>query len=82
MIAALPFAQAGMLLRREFSDGPLATITSGVPEEAADSLRAMYGLDLYIGDWSVPAWFVLAVLVTITIVCAALSSRRIRRRIR
>lgn len=81
VISALPFAQAGMLLRREFSDGTLTTITAGVPE-AEDALRTTYGLDLQIGDWPVPVWFVLLTLVAITVVCAALSSGRIRRRIR
>lgn len=81
VIAALPFAQAGMLLRREFSDQTLAAITAHAPGADA-SLRAMYGLDLQIGGWSVPAWFVVAALAGITIVCAALSAGRIRRRIR
>lgn len=80
-IAALPFAQAGMLLRREFSDQTLAAITADAPD-AEESLRAMYGLDLHIGGWAVPAWFVVAALAAIAIVCAALSAGRIRRRIR
>ncbi|MET0780932.1 MAG: ABC transporter permease [Microbacterium sp.] len=79
--SALPFAQAGMLLRREFSDATLATMTAEVPG-AAGPLRAVYGLDLHVGDWSVDAWFVVAVLLTITVVCTALSAVRIRRRIR
>lgn len=81
VIAALPFAQVGMLLRREFSDQTLAAITAHASSADA-SLRATYGLDLQIGDWAVPAWFVVALLVGITIVCAALSAGRIRRRIR
>lgn len=81
VVAALPFAQAGMLLRREFSDQTLAVMTAEAPE-AEEALRAMYGLDLQIGDWWVPAWFVVVVLVGITIVCTALSAGRIRRRIR
>lgn len=81
VIAALPFAQAGMLLRREFSDQTLAAITADTPG-AEEPLRAMYGLDLQIGDWFVPSWFVVAALAAITIVCAALSAGRIRRRIR
>lgn len=79
--SALPFAQAGMLLRREFSDATLATMTAEVPE-ASGPLRAVYGLDLQVGDWSVQAWFVLAALLTITVVCTTLSAVRIRSRIR
>lgn len=81
VVAALPFAQAGMLLRREFSDETLAVITAEAPG-AEESLRAFYGLDLTVGDWSVPAPFVVALLVAITIVCTALSAVRIRSRIR
>ena len=81
VVAALPFAQAGMLLRREFSEGTLATITADAPG-AEEPLRAFYGLDLTIGDWAVPAWFVIGVLVAITLVCTILSAMRIRRRIR
>lgn len=81
VVAALPFAQAGMLLRREFSQETLATMTDGAPE-AEEALRAMYGLDLQIGDWWVPAWFVVVALVGIAILCTVLSSGRIRRRIR
>lgn len=81
VVAALPFAQAGMLLRREFSDGTLAEMTAELPG-AAEPLRAVYGLDLTVGDWSVPAWFVVVMLLLITIVCTALSAVRIRRRIR
>lgn len=81
VVAALPFAQAGMLLRREFSEGTLATITADAPG-AEVPLRAFYGLDLTIGDWAVSAWFVIGVLVAIALVCTILSAVRIRRRIR
>ncbi|MFF2634108.1 ABC transporter permease [Microbacterium sp. NPDC058021] len=81
VVAALPFAQAGMLLRRQFSDGALATITADAPG-AEEQLRLLYGLDLQIGDWTVTAWFVVAALVALTIVCTALSAVRIRSRIR
>ena len=81
VVSALPFAQAGMLLRREFSDETMAVITADAPG-AEESLRLMYGLDLQIGDWSVPAWFVIAVLVGLSLVCTALSAGRMRGRIR
>ena len=81
VVATLPFAQAGMLLRREFSEETLAVITSGAPG-AEEPLRAFYGLDLSIGDWAVPAWFVVVVLVVISLVCTVLSAVRIRGRIK
>ncbi|WP_292831470.1 ABC transporter permease [Microbacterium sp.] len=81
VVAALPFAQAGMLLRREFSGETLATMTADAPG-AVDALRAMYGLDLQIGTWPVPAWFVVMILAGIAITCTALSAARIRGRIR
>lgn len=81
VVAALPFAQAGMLLRREFSDATLAVITADSPGSDA-ALRSLYGLDVQIEQWPVPGWFVIAVLAAITIVCAVLSAVRIRHRIR
>lgn len=81
VVAALPFAQAGMLLRQTFSGGTLESITQGAPEAEA-ALRTTYGLDLRVGDWDVPVWFVLAMLVVVAAVCTALSATRIRSRIR
>jgi multidrug/hemolysin transport system permease protein len=81
VVAALPFAQAGMLLRREFSDGTLAVITADAPG-AEETLRAFYGMDLSVGDWAVPAWFVVVFLIAIAVVCTVLSAVRIRGRIR
>lgn len=80
-VAALPFAQTGMLLRREFAGDTLATITADAPG-AEDTLRAVYGLDLTVGDWAVPTWFVITVLLAIAVVCTVLSAVRIRGRIR
>lgn len=80
VVSALPFAQAGMLLRREFAGESLATLTADAPG-AEEELAAMYGLDLAIGDWAVPAWFVVAVLAGLAVVCTAVSARLIRRRI-
>lgn len=81
VVAALPFAQAGMLLRREFTAETLATITADAPG-AEDTLRPFYGIDLTVGDWAVPAWFVVALMLGITVICTVLSAVRIRRRIR
>ena len=81
VVAALPFAQAGMLLRREFSDGTLAAITADAPG-ADEALRAFYGIDLSVGEVPVSAWFVVALLVGITVLCTVLSAVRIRSRIR
>ncbi len=81
VVAALPFAQAGMLLRREFAGDTLAQMTADVPD-AREALRAVYGLDLSIGDWAVPAWFVVVVLVALAAVCTVLSAVRTRLRIR
>jgi multidrug/hemolysin transport system permease protein len=81
VVAALPFAQAGMLLRREFSDATLSEMTADAPG-AAEPLRLTYGLDLEIAGWAVPGWLVVLVLVTLTVVCTTLAAGRIRRRIR
>lgn len=81
VVAALPFAQTGMLLRREFSGDALETITQGAPG-AQQALRDVYGLDLYVGDWAVPPVFVVGALVALAIACTVLSAALIRRRIR
>jgi multidrug/hemolysin transport system permease protein len=81
VVAILPFAQAGMLLRREFTGETLPAITADAPG-AEETLRAFYGIDLTVGDWSVPAWFVVGVLLAITVVCTILSAVRMRGRIR
>jgi multidrug/hemolysin transport system permease protein len=80
-VAALPFAQAGMLLRREFAGETLAVITADAPG-AEETIRAFYGLDLSVGDWAVSTWFVVGILAAIAVVCTAISAVRIRRRIR
>ncbi|GLI25801.1 ABC transporter permease [Agromyces rhizosphaerae] len=81
ILSAMPFAQAGMLLRREFSDETLEVMTAGAPG-AAEPLRLFFGLDLVVGDWAVPVGFVVAVMVAIAVACTALSAVRIRGRIR
>ena len=80
-VAALPFAQAGMLLRREFSDDTLARITAEVPEAEA-SLRAVYGLDLSVGEMDVAPAVILGILVVVSFVCTAISVARTRSRLR
>lgn len=81
VINALPFGQAGMLLRRDVTADSLAAMTGGIPE-AEDVLRQVYGIDAYVGDWLVPAGVAVAILMGLTVVCTALAALRIRARIR
>jgi len=81
VINALPFGQAGMMLRRDFTAESLSAMTGGTPE-AEDALRQVYGIDAYVGDWLVPAGVAVAILVGLTILCTALAALRIRARIR
>ena len=78
---ALPFGQAGMLLRREFTEDALPDMTSGVAQ-ADESVRATYGIDAMVGDWMVPSLVAIGILVALTVVCTALAAVRIRARIR
>lgn len=80
VINALPFAQSSMVLRREFTDGPLDTLAGGVPE-ASESIAIFYGIDLTVGDWTVTTLFVTAILGAMVVVFFALASARIRARI-
>lgn len=81
VINALPFGQAGMVLRRDFAAESLSAMTGGIAE-VEEALRQAYGIDAYVGDWLVPAGAVIAILVGLTIVCTALAALRIRARIR
>lgn len=79
-VSALPFAQSAMLLRREFTDGPLAALTDDA--RVADELRVFYGITLEVGEWTVPVLAAVAALVLLVVVGAALAAARIRARIR
>ena len=81
VINALPFGQAGMMLRRDFTAESLSVMTGGIPE-AEDALRQVYGIDAFVGDWLVPAGVAIVILVSLTILCTALAALRIRARIR
>ena len=80
-INALPFGQAGMLLRRDFTAQSVSAMAGPVPE-AGVALRRVYGIDAFVGDWLVPAGVVVAILICLTIVCTTLASARIRAQIR
>lgn len=79
-VSSLPFAQSAMLLRREFTAQPLATLAGDGP--AAEELRAYYGITLEVGDWSVSVAAAAAVLTLLAAVCTALAATRVRARIR
>lgn len=81
VINALPFGQAGMLLRRDITAESVSAMTGGIPE-ADDALRMVYGIDAYVGSWLVPGGFAIAILIALAIVCTALAAVRIRARIR
>jgi multidrug/hemolysin transport system permease protein len=81
VINALPFGQAGMLLRRDFTGESLPAMTGGIPQ-AEEALRQVYGIDAYVGHWVVPVSVVIATLIGLTVVCTALAALRIRARIR
>lgn len=80
-INSLPFGQAGMLLRREFTEETLPTMTGGV-SAADEQIRQTYGIDALVGDWMVPASFAIGVLIVVAIVSTVLAAIRIRSRIR
>ena len=81
VINALPFGQAGMVLRRDFTAQSLPAMTGGIPQ-AEDALRQVYGIDAYVGEWLVPAGVTVAILLGLTVVCTAVAALRIRARIR
>jgi multidrug/hemolysin transport system permease protein len=80
VVNALPFGQAGVLLRHEFTAETLPGLT-GASTEAEAMMRSVYGIDASVGEWVVPSAFIVVVLILLTVVCTALSSLRIRARI-
>lgn len=80
-VSALPFAQSAMLLRREFAADLLADLV-GENAQAVSELEEFYGLTLAVGDWIVPTWFAIALLLAIAVVFTSLAASRIRSRIR
>lgn len=81
VVSALPFAQSAMLFRQEYATDGLEALVGGQPEAVA-SLSDFYGITLSVGDWSVPVWFAVLVLVGMTVVFAAVAAVQIRSRIR
>jgi multidrug/hemolysin transport system permease protein len=81
VISALPFAQGGMLMRRQFSSTALDALTGG-NAQAMDSLRTFYGMDLSVGGAAVADWVAVGVLVVFAVGFTALAAGRIRSRLR
>ncbi|GGH42796.1 ABC transporter permease [Microbacterium album] len=80
-VSALPFAQAAMLLRQQFTSEALSDLVGG-QQAAIDGINAAYGITLSVGDWAVPVWFAAGVLAALAVVFTALAAARIRSRIR
>jgi len=80
VINALPFGQAATLIRAQLSEQTLLALTDGQPA-AADQLRAFFGITATIGDWAVPAGYVVGVLLTMAAVFTTLAALRMRRRL-
>lgn len=80
VINTLPFSQAAMLLRRPFTADSLAQLTAN--DQAQESLREFYGIDLFIGDVAVPSAVALTVLAAMAVGFTALAAARIRTIIR
>ena len=81
VVNALPFGQAAMLMRREFTAESLSTLVGG-RQEAIDELSAYYGIASFVGDWEVTVPVVIAILAVCAVVFTALAAWRIRARIR
>lgn len=77
---AMPFAQAAMLLRQEFTAGTLDALVAAEPE-ARGPLRAYYGIEASMGELPITAPFVLTSLGAVAIVFAWLGAARLRRRV-
>jgi multidrug/hemolysin transport system permease protein len=80
-VSTLPFAQSAMLLREQFTHVALSDLVGG-SQPAIDQLNEFYGITLTVGDWAVPLWYAIGLLVLMAVVFTALAAARIRRRIR
>jgi len=80
-VSALPFAQSAMLLRQEFTRTPLFDLV-GDNQPAIDTLNNLYGINLAVNDWAIPAWYSIGLLALIAVTFTMLATARIRSRIR
>ena len=80
IVNAMPFGQAAMLMRREFTAETLSTLVGG-QQEAIDALSEYYGITAFVGNWEVTAPAVIGILAACAVVFTALAAWRIRARI-
>ncbi|HTL41976.1 MAG TPA: ABC transporter permease [Pseudolysinimonas sp.] len=81
VINALPFAQSSMIVRQQFTNGPLDDLAGG-QQQAVEGLQAAYGITAQVGDWEVTVPYVVAILAAMAVVFTTLAALRIRTRIR
>jgi len=81
LINAMPFGQTATLIRQQLSQQTLDTLTAGQPQAAAH-ISQLFGITAAVGDWQVPAGYVIAVLLAMAVVFTTLATLRIRRRLR
>lgn len=81
IVSALPFAQAAMLLRSEFTSAAASTLADGDPT-AIKRLNEFYGVTLSVGPWDVSSWSAVGLLAFLAIGFTLLAAARIRSRIR
>lgn len=82
VINALPFGQGAMLLRRQFTDASLPSMTAGQPAPAVDAIRTFFGIDIAVGDVAVAGWFAVVALAVVAVLFTGLAATRIRSLIR
>ncbi|OZD32420.1 ABC transporter permease [Rhodococcus sp. 06-1477-1B] len=80
-VNALPFAQSAMLIRTPMTAQALAAL-AGDEGQAADAVKAFYGITAHVGEFEVTSGLAVAVLVAVFVVFAALGARQLARRIR
>ncbi|MDR1265641.1 MAG: ABC transporter permease [Propionibacteriaceae bacterium] len=81
VINVLPFAQAAALLRRSLAGDALLDVSQGSHAYAV-KLRESYGFDLQVGSATLPDWLPMLVLAAMILVCGALATWQLRRRIK
>lgn len=79
-VSALPFMQASMVVRQEMTEGPMTSVTD--QPQAVEEVERLFGITAYVGDWQVPAGYVVLVLTAMLVLFTALAAVRIRSRIR
>ena len=82
VVNALPFAQSAVLVREPFTEQALADIGAGQPTEVLAQISSTFGLEVTIGDYTMPTIIIIFILGAVAVLALFLAILQISRKIR